>query len=125
MTAFSRWPRLLVGAPPLWVAAFGGQISAAWLVIRGDAERGEYDVPAFVAFSTQLALSLAWLLLFFRLQRPAVALADVCALWLAVAVTIREYARRHRVAAALLLPYLAWVSLAGAVNLRACWRRGG
>ena len=43
-------------------------------------------------------------------------------LWLAVALTIREFARRHRFAAALLLPYLAWVSYVAVVNLDV-WRR--
>jgi translocator protein len=38
-------------------------------------------------------------------------------LWLAIAATAVMFARRQRVAAALLLPYLAWVTYAGALNL--------
>jgi benzodiazapine receptor len=107
---------------PFWAAAYGSQAAAAWLVVRGDARHGEYDVPAFAAFVTQLGLSVAWLLLFLRLERPAWALADMCLLWLAVAVTIREFARKHRVAALLLVPYLAWLSYAATVNTRVWWR---
>jgi tryptophan-rich sensory protein len=117
MTVASR-----VGDRPVWAAAYGSQAAAAWLVIRGDAKNGEYDVPAFAAFIAQLGLSVAWLLLFFRIRRPAVALADLCLLWIAVAITVREFARKHRLAATLLLPYLAWVSYVGAVNARVWWR---
>lgn len=91
-------------------------------MVRGDALRGSYDVPAFTAASTQLGLSLAWLLLFFGLRRPGLALVEVCAFWLAVAVTVREFARRHRFAASLLLPYLGWVTYAAAVNANVWWR---
>jgi tryptophan-rich sensory protein len=63
-----------------------------------------------------LTLSVAWLLLFFRLRRPALALATMTLLWVATAVTVIEFARKHRVAASLLLPYLAWLSYAAAIN---------
>jgi tryptophan-rich sensory protein len=112
----------LVGRLPLWAGALGSQFTAAWLVVSGDAHEGEYDVPAFAAFSTQMGLSMAWLLLFFRLRKPALALVDICVLWVATVFTAREFARKHRVAAGLVLPYLAWVSYAGLVNGRVWWR---
>lgn len=102
--------------PPLWAGAYAAQFAAAWLVVSRDAEEGEYDVPAFTAFTAQLMLSVAWLLLFFRLRRPAIALATMSVLWVATAVTVVEFARKHRVAASLLLPYLAWLSYAAAIN---------
>jgi translocator protein len=111
----------LVGKAPLWAGALGSQFTAAWLVVSGDATEGEYDVPAFAAFSVQMGLSMVWLLLFFRLHRPALALVDICVLWVATAVTVREFARKHRLAAALVLPYLAWVSYAAFVNGRVWW----
>jgi benzodiazapine receptor len=107
---------------PLWATAYATQLAAAWLVVRGDAADGQYDVPAFLAFTAQLGLSVAWLLLFFRVRRPALALADACMLWVATALTVREFARKHRVAAGLLLPYLAWVTYAAAANGRQLWR---
>ena len=102
--------------PPLWAGAYAAQFAAVWLVVSRDADEGEYDVPAFVAFSAQLMLSVAWLLLFFRFRRPAFALATMSLLWVATAVTVVEFARKHRVAATLLLPYLAWLSYAAAIN---------
>ena len=114
-------PRI-VGSTPMWAAALSSQFTAAWLVVSGDAHEGEYDVPAFAAFSTQMALSLAWLFLFFHLRRPALALLDISVLWVATVLTAREFARKHHVAAALVLPYLMWVSYAALVNGRAWWR---
>lgn len=107
---------------PAWAVLYAGQAVAAWLVWRGDARRAEYDVPAMTSYGVQLGLNLVWTLLFFGLRRPAVALAEICVLWLAIAVTIREFARKHRFAAALLLPYLAWVTYAAALNAGLWWR---
>jgi tryptophan-rich sensory protein len=106
---------------PTWAVLYASQAVAAWLVWRGDARRAEYDVPAMTSYGVQLALNLAWTVLFFGLRRPAVALAEICVLWLAIAVTVREFARKHRFAAALLLPYLVWVTYAAALNA-GLWR---
>ena len=43
-------------------------------------------------------------------------------LWIAIAATVAAFARRSRVAAWLLVPYLAWVTFALALNA-AIWRR--
>lgn len=107
---------------PAWAVLYASQAVAAWLVWKGDWRRAEYDVPAMTAYGVQLALNLAWTFLFFGLRRPAWALAEACVLWLAVATTVREFARKHRVAAAMLLPYLAWVSFATALTA-SIWRR--
>ncbi len=107
---------------PVWSVLYASQAVAAWLVWRGDARRAEYDVPAMTAYGVQLGLNLVWTLLFFGLRRPAFALAEICVLWVAIAVTIREFARKHRVAAVLLVPYLAWVSFAAWLNLGIWWR---
>jgi tryptophan-rich sensory protein len=107
---------------PVWSLLYAGQAVAAWLVWRDDARRAEFDVPALGSYAVQLGLNAAWTLLFFGLRRPALALIDVCVLWLAIAVTTREFARRHRFAAVLLLPYLAWVTYAAALNASVWWR---
>jgi tryptophan-rich sensory protein len=107
---------------PAWALLYANQAVASWLVWRGDSRRAEYDVPALSSYGLQLGLNLAWTLLFFGLRRPGLALLEICALWLAVAVTIRDFARKHRFAAALLVPYLAWVSYAAALNAAIWWR---
>lgn len=61
-------------------------------------------------------LSISWSLLFFRLERPDFALFELVALWLSILAMIVYCARFSRRASLLLVPYLAWVSFAGALN---------
>ena len=61
-------------------------------------------------------LNILWSLLFFRLQRPDWALIELTLLWCSIALLIGYCARISRLAAALLLPYIAWVSVAGLLN---------
>lgn len=61
-------------------------------------------------------LNIAWSLLFFRVQRPDWAVIEVAALGVSVLVLIIVTGRRSRTAALLLLPYLAWVIVAGLLN---------
>jgi tryptophan-rich sensory protein len=107
---------------PAWALLYANQAVAAWLVWRGDARRAEFDVPALSTYGVQLWLNLAWTFLFFGLRRPGLALLDICALWVAVAVTMHDFARKHRFAATLLVPYLAWVTYAVALNAAIWWR---
>ena len=100
----------------LWSAAYASQSVGAWLVWRAEASRGEYDVPGFAFYAAQLGLGVAWALMFFGLRRPALSMATASMLWLAVALTVTEFARRHRFAAMLLFPYLAWATYAAVVS---------
>jgi tryptophan-rich sensory protein len=61
-------------------------------------------------------LNVLWSLIFFRLHRPDWALTELVLLWLSVAALIVVCGRHSRLAAMLLLPYLAWVSIAGLLN---------
>ena len=44
------------------------------------------------------------------------AFVDILLMWVLVAATIAAFWRHSRLAAALLLPYLAWITFAGALN---------
>ena len=103
----------------LWSFTYASQSLGAWLVWRADASKGEYDVPGIAFYGAQMGLSVAWAMLFFGLRRPALAMVTACMLWTAIALTITEFARRHRFAALLLFPYLGWATYAAAVNLAA------
>ncbi|WP_296717287.1 TspO/MBR family protein [Erythrobacter sp.] len=61
-------------------------------------------------------LNITWSLIFFRMQRPDWAFIELTLLWLSIAVLIVYCGRFSRTAAALLVPYLAWVTFAGALN---------
>jgi tryptophan-rich sensory protein len=68
-------------------------------------------------FALNGLLNIGWSLLFFRLQRPDWALAELLLLWLSILALMLWCSRRSRLAAWMLLPYLLWVTLAGILNL--------
>jgi benzodiazapine receptor len=104
---------------PVWTALYVSMGSAAWFIWRERYHRGR--AAALAAYWIQLLLNAAWAPLFFGVQNPGVGLFVIVALWLSIAWTIREFAVVKPGAAWLLVPYLAWVSYAGALNL-AIWR---
>lgn len=96
---------------PVWTVLYVMIAVSGWLTWRS-AGWG----PALGAWVVQLLLNLAWTPLFFGAGQLGWALVDIVALLVAIVVTI-VLARPHsRVAAWLLLPYLAWVGFATALN---------
>ena len=73
---------------------------------------------AVVAFVVQMALNVAWSPVFFAGHHLSLALGIMVALIVAVGVTTTLAWRVRRMAALLLLPYLAWVCFAGVLNLQ-------
>lgn len=59
--------------------------------------------------------------MFFGWKQGALAFADILLLLLLIVATLMAFWRIHRLAAFLLLPYLAWVSFASALNY-AVWQ---
>jgi len=76
---------------------------------------------ALVLFAIQLALNAAWPGLFFGLQNPRIAFAEIVVLWLAIVLTVSTFLRVSKVAGWLMVPYLGWVTFAGVLNM-AIWR---
>ncbi len=104
---------------PVWSLLYLSIGVAAWLVWR---RRRPRPAPAaWGAWAVQLALNAAWSWLFFGLQRPALALAEIAALWLAVLATVVLFWRLRPAAGLLLVPYLGWVGFAAALNFE-LWR---
>lgn len=106
---------------PVWTVLYVMMAVAAWLVWM---KRQEGAVrPALVAYLVQLALNGAWTPVFFALY-PAI---GVTALWLAFAIivaliaaviyTILRFWPISRLAAVLLMPYLAWIVFAASLNV--------
>jgi tryptophan-rich sensory protein len=65
-----------------------------------------------------MAVNVAWTPVFFALEAIAAALAVIGLLAVLVAATIVAFDRVDRRAAALLVPYLLWVSFAAVLNYR-------
>lgn len=67
-------------------------------------------------FAVQLILNTVWSLLFFGLRNPMYAFAEILALWAVIALTIWQFRKVDMKAAYLLVPYIAWVTLATFLN---------
>lgn len=101
---------------PVWTTLYILMGVSAWLVWQRANSR-----PALSMFLVQLALNALWTPVFFGLKQPGAAFAVILAMWSAIAATIALFWNRCRTGAALLVPYLAWVSFATALNF-AIWR---
>ena len=87
---------------------------AAWLVWREggfDKHRGVLNL-----FIIQLIPNVLWSWLFFSLNKGGLAFADIILLWVLIAATIISFWRVNRLAGAMLIPYLLWVSFAAFLN---------
>ena len=105
---------------PVWTVLYVLMAVAAVLVVRRAGRRTTGS--AMPLFYLQLALNALWPWLFFRWRLGAVSLAEIVALLVVLLLTVGAFARIHRLAAALLLPYLAWVGYATALTW-SVWRR--
>ena len=115
-----RPPNRLFG--PVWLVLYAMIALSGWIVWRV-APADQALLPVLV-YAVQLALNALWSFCFFGLRRPGLALLDMSALWLAILLTILVFQPVSALAAALLLPYLLWVSFAWCLNL-AIWRLNG
>jgi tryptophan-rich sensory protein len=104
---------------PVWTVLYVMMAVAAWLVWR-EAGRGGRRV-ALALFAIQLALNCAWSFLFFGMRSTGGGLVDIALLFAAIAATVLAFRRVRPAAALLMLPYLAWVGYATALNV-AIWR---
>lgn len=99
---------------PVWTVLYGSIAIAGWLVWRCHGFSGAKREMAL--YAGQLVLNAAWTPLFFAADRHDLALVDIVALLALVAVLVVAFHRRHRVAGLMLVPYLAWVAFATALN---------
>ena len=99
---------------PVWTTLYTMMAVAAWRIWRrGPSPRVR---QALRLYAIQLALNGLWPLLFFGLQRPGWALAEILVFAPIIAVTLVAFWRLDRLAGALLVPYLGWASFATVLN---------
>jgi tryptophan-rich sensory protein len=99
---------------PVWTVLYLLMTVAAWLVWREGREKNTR--PALAVYLIQLALNALWTWVFFAWRQGGWALAEIIALWLLILLTLIAFYRVRPLAGYLLLPYLAWVSLATALT---------
>lgn len=99
---------------PVWSILYVLMAVAAWLVWREHGFRGA--ATALWLFAIQLLANALWTWLFFTLHLGALSLAEIVLLWLLIVATIMAFWPLQRLAALLLVPYLAWVGFASALT---------
>jgi tryptophan-rich sensory protein len=105
---------------PVWTGLYLMMGVAAWTVWR---KHGLKEArTALGLFVIQLGFNALWTWLFFDWHQGALAFAGVLLLWCLIAAMVASFARLSVLAAALLLPYLAWVTFASALTF-ATWKR--
>ncbi len=104
---------------PVWSLLFLLMAVSAWLVwCRASILEARWGLGLFLG---QLVLNAGWSGLFFALRSPGIAFAEILVLWAAITATIFSFVRVSPVAAALLVPYLLWVTYATALNAAIWW----
>jgi tryptophan-rich sensory protein len=73
-------------------------------------------VGGLSGFAVQLALNGLWSIVFFGMQSPGWAFAEIILLWLAVLASTWLFWGLAPAAGWLMLPYLAWVGFAAVLN---------
>lgn len=96
----------------VWTILYAAIAMAGYLAWRAGAGR-----RALGWWVAQVALNLAWSVVFFGLRSPGWALVVMAGLWLSIAMTIVRFWAVDRVAAWLMVPYLTWVSFAAYLNV--------
>lgn len=104
--------------PIAWTVLYILMALAAWRVASTPSP---WAIPALAVWSSQIVLNALWSPIFFGLRRLGAAMVALSFLWLAVASTVAIFWQVDPVASYMLMPYLVWVSYAGALNF-ALWR---
>ena len=105
--------------PPKWV--FPVAWSVIYLLLAWAAARLAVlprNGIVMALWAAQIALNTLWTPVFFGAHRMGFAMAVMAVLWLVVAALVTLAFRLDAVAAVMLLPYLAWLCVAAALNWR-------
>ncbi len=127
-SSVGTWYRTLAKPPfnppdwvfaPVWTELFFMMAIAGWRVWRrGGLRKARL---ALTLFALQLALNLAWSIVFFGLRSIGAALVEIVVLLLAILATTAVFWRHDRVAGVLFIPYATWVAFAAVLNA-AIWQ---
>ncbi len=98
---------------PVWTILYAMMGVALWLLLRAGWGEARWAILLFVA---QLVLNALWTPMFFRWHEIGWALAVIVVMEALIVATIVAAWPVSRPAAALLLPYAAWVAFATVLN---------
>lgn len=108
-----RWTPPNWAFPVVWTVLFCAIAVSGWLVWEA---AGWAAWPALALYVVHLIANAAWSCLFFGFKRLDWAMGEVICLWLLIAAVMAAFAPYSVLAALLLAPYLAWVTIAAVLN---------
>jgi len=123
MTASSDYKNFIKPpfSPPGWVFPlvwsilyFLMAVAAYRIWIKG--KTGKNANKALLLYGVQLFLNFLWPLIFFRFRLYALAFLELLLLLVFILRTTFEFYKSDKIAAFLMIPYIAWVSFAGVLN---------
>ena len=108
--------------PPNWAFPVAWTILYIMIAVAGwRTFRREPSGRAMLVWAAQLALNFVWSPVMFTMHQIGAALVILICLFVAIVTYIALETSRDRLAAALFVPYAAWVAFAGVLNA-AIWR---
>ena len=107
--------------PPSWVFGVVWPIlyilmAISFIVVQSNKRCYPFCKP-LVYFIIQLGFNLMWTTLFFKMQRPLLALIDLILTIVFTAITYYQFNKVSKLGGYLLLPYLIWICFAFYLNL--------
>lgn len=108
--------------PPAWL--FGPVWTTLYVLIGVAGARIWQRAPKSAAMQlwfAQMALNLMWSPAFFGLQNPELALAVIVGMLVTIIAFMIKARPIDRISTLLFVPYLAWVTFAGILNLSLAW----
>lgn len=106
---------------PTWTLLYILMAVSVWLVYRTPSSKKAHR-KAYALFFAQLFFNGLWSLFFFGMQNPGLALIDLIILLTLIIATTLAFYRIRRLAAYLMLPYLAWSLYALTLNFAIWWK---
>jgi translocator protein len=130
-TDWVRWYAALAKPPfnppnwvfaPVWAALYMLMALAVWRIVRRPPSPARRW--ALILFFIQLALNATWPWMFFAAHSPLLGLINILPQWIFIAATTIAFLRIDWIAALALVPLLAWVGYASALNY-VIWQMNG
>ena len=101
--------------PVVWSILFVFNAVAGWLVWMA---AGTGAALPLAVYGVSLLINASWSAVFFGARRMGLGFVVVITLWLSIAAVMALFAPVSPLAAGLIAPYLVWVTIASALNLR-------
>ena len=98
---------------PVWITLFTLMGISLYAVVSKGVGKNRL---AIYIFGAQLLLNFMWNILFFGMRSPLYGLIGISALWVLIVLTIAKFYRISKSAGLILVPYIAWVSIATLLN---------